>query len=190
MPGDASVTHWIHDIKAGFEGEAQQRIWEEYFSRLVALADTKLGGLKTYEEGEDVALSAMKSFFVRASQRSFPQLKDRTELWPLLVTITVRKVAAVYRRQFAQRRDARRTLNLEDFVGVAPTPELADKVFDEVNELLESLHDEQLMQIAKLRLEGHSNREIAEQIGRPISAVERKLALIRKRLSSAAESDE
>ena len=187
MSQDAPITHWIREIKCDSEGEAQQRIWEEYFGRLTALADAKLGGLKAYEEAEDVALSALKSFFVRASQGHFPKLNDRTELWPLLVTITVRKVAALYRRQFAQCRDARRNLSLEEIAGSQPTRELAEQVFDQAEELLESLNDELLSQIALLKLEGHTNREIAERIGRPISAVERKLALIRTRLASSTE---
>ena len=69
----------IRELKAGAEGEAQQRIWERYFERLVALARGKLGKLRSYEDEEDVALSAMKSFFVRAANNQFPRLHDRSE---------------------------------------------------------------------------------------------------------------
>lgn len=187
MPSDASVTHWIHQVKAGAEGEAQQRLWERYFGRLVALARSKLGKLRAYEDEEDVALSAMKSFFQRASQNRFPQLSDRTGLWPLLVTITVRKVSNLRRRQFAPIRDVRRNVSLEAVAGEEPTPELAAEVFAEGNRLMDSLEDDSLRQVVRLKLEGHTNKEIAAQIGKSVATIERKLSVIRKRLSESED---
>ena len=182
MSDGASVTHWIHEVKAGAEGEAQQRLWERYFDRLVALARSKLGGLRGWEDSEDVALSAMKTFFQRASHNRFPQLGDRTALWPLLVTITVRKAASVQRSQLAQKRDVRKNVSVEAVAGEEPTPELAQEVFDRGNHLLDVLDDDVLREVARLKLEGYTNKEIAGQIGKAVSTVERKLSLIRKQL--------
>jgi len=187
MSDEATVTHWIREIKTEAEGEAQQRIWERYFDRLVALAQTKLRGLQAYEGAEDAALSAMKSLLVRASHGRFPQLEDRTELWPLLVKITVRKVADVYRRQMAECRDVRRSVSLEAIVGEEPTPELAGRLFDQVDCVLDSLKDDSLAEVARLKLEGYKNLEIAEIVGKSLTTVERKLALIREKLSGDCE---
>ena len=82
------VTKWIGAVKKGDAPTAEQGIWEAYFVRLQALASAKLAN---YEDGEDVALSAMKSFFRRAQAGQFPKLQDRTELWPLLVQTTIWK---------------------------------------------------------------------------------------------------
>jgi len=180
---DASVTHWIDDLKSGAEGDAQQRIWERYFGRLVALARNKLRPLRGYEDEEDVVLSAMNSFFVRASRHEFPRLSDRTGLWPLLVRITVCKVADAQRRQFREKSDVRRTLNLDSIVGREPSLGLATELVDGTNRLLEGLNDELLRQIARLKLEGYTNQEIAEKIGKSVKTVERKLSLIREHFS-------
>jgi IS30 family transposase len=45
--------------------------------------------------------------------------------------------------------------------------------------LLDLLEDEQLVQIALLKLEGCTNREIADRINRSQPTVERRLKLIR-----------
>ena len=43
MGSSGSVTHWIGRLKAGDEAGAQ-KLWEYYFTRLVALARKKLQG--------------------------------------------------------------------------------------------------------------------------------------------------
>lgn len=67
MDGDSSVADWLAQLKTGMPGQAQQDIWGRYFGRLVALARTKLRDTPAaWHDEEDVALSAMKSFFIRA----------------------------------------------------------------------------------------------------------------------------
>jgi RNA polymerase sigma factor (sigma-70 family) len=188
MSGAGSVTHWIHEVRSGAEGDAQQRLWERYFGRVVALARAKLGNLHAYEDEEDIAISAMKSFFMRASRGCFPQLSDRTALWPMLVTIAVRKTTDVQRRQLAERRDVRRAASLEEALAAEPTLEVADRLCDETNRLLDVLEDESLRTVAGLKLEGYSNQEIADRIGKSVKTVERKLSLVRAQLSELGES--
>jgi hypothetical protein len=43
MPSDGSVTFWIGQLKAG-DSLAAQKLWEGYYSRLVALARARLRG--------------------------------------------------------------------------------------------------------------------------------------------------
>jgi DNA-directed RNA polymerase specialized sigma24 family protein len=183
MSGEGSVTHWIHEVRSGAEGDAQQQLWERYFGRVVALARAKLGSLRGYEDEEDIAISAMKSFFMRASRGRFPRLSDRTDLWPLLVKIAVRKTADAQRRLLAGRRDVRRATSLEEVLVVKPTLEVVERLRDETNQLLDVLEDESLRAVARLKLQGYGNIEIAERIGRSVKTVERKLALIRVQLS-------
>ena len=59
-------------------------------------------------------------------------------------------------------------------------PAFAAEVADELRRLLGALDDDVLRQVAVLRMEGHSNEEVAGRLGCGLRSVERKLALIRK----------
>ncbi len=79
---DGSITHWIAQVKDGGESVAQQELWDRYFIRLAALASRKLHDLPPqFRYEEDLALSALDSFFMRVQQDDFSRLRDRTDLW-------------------------------------------------------------------------------------------------------------
>ena len=194
-----SVTHWIGALKAG-DDEAAQRLWERYFDELVRLARAKLGGLPRGEaDEEDVALSAFHSFCRGAARGRFPRLDDRHDLWPLLVTITARKVLDQAERLNRKKRGGGRVrgesdvhggdpeasgTGLDRVVGREPTPAFAAMVTDECRRLLEALGDETLRRIALLRMEGYNDPEIAARLGCGLRTVGRKLELIRKTLGA------
>ena len=66
-------------------------------------------------------------------------------------------------------------------MGAAPTPELAAAVGEQCARLLDLLDDASLRTVALLKLEGHTNEEIAAKLDRVTTTVERKLARIRKK---------
>ena len=68
---------------------------------------------------------------------------------------------------------------LEAISGDEPTPELAAQLAEEYKRLMERLGDASLRSVATLKLEGHTNDEIAVRLGCVTSTVERKLARIR-----------
>lgn len=104
MCSDGSVTHWFGQIREG-DSVAAQAVWECYFPELVRLARKKLGGApRRAADEEDVALSAMDSFFDAAQQGRFPNLADRYDLWRLLLRMTARKVVDLRRREARKRR--------------------------------------------------------------------------------------
>src|SRR3974390_478986 len=108
-----SVTRWISDLKAG-EGAAVQPLWERYFSRMVALARTRLRTSRHKDAGsdeEDAALSAFDSLCAGLARGRFPKLADRDALWRLLVVITTRKIQAQARRQTRQKRGSGQVRN-------------------------------------------------------------------------------
>src|SRR5690349_24193154 len=91
MPDPRSISQFVAQLQHG-EDDAAQRLWERYFHRLVGLARKRLAaGQRRAADEEDVALSAFASFCRGAQRRRFPQLRDRKDLWQLLVTITCRK---------------------------------------------------------------------------------------------------
>jgi DNA-directed RNA polymerase specialized sigma24 family protein len=184
-----SVTHWIEQIKQGAEGSAQQELWDRYFARLVALARSKLRDLPARaRDEEDVALSALHSFFQRAREGRFPQLKDRTDLWPLLAKITVRKSINRRRQHFAQKRGLGQVRGesvfgkkaFDEIVGEdAPTPAMMAAISEYCQQLFQLL-DPDLRVVARMKLEGYTNLEIAKRLGRVERTVERKLEVIRR----------
>lgn len=197
MNDDArSVTRWINDLTTGNRGEAFARLWERYFPQLVQLAQARLRrGTSRPADGEDVALSAFESFFRGAAAGRFPELGNREDLWKLLVTITARKAQNCRRDEHRRKRGGGRVVNqtalaagenaddeiLFEAVSGEPTPEFAAMVTDECRRLFGSLSDESLRVVALLKLEGHSNEEIAKSLECGLRTVERKLEVIRKR---------
>lgn len=69
---------------------------------------------------------------------------------------------------------------IQEVLGTEPTPALAAEVAEQCEQLLERLDDDQLREIARLKLEGYTNKEIAKQLSVQTRTVERKLGLIRK----------
>jgi DNA-directed RNA polymerase specialized sigma24 family protein len=184
---DASVTHWIRMLKGG-DAVAAQKLWERYFQQLVRLAHRKLQGtLRAAASAEDVALSAFDSFCRGAEQGRFPQLKDRSDLWQLLVLITARKAldVAAYERRLKRRRRpvggqaGEPPPDIEEVLGREPSPEFAAQVAEECQALLARLGDPELEAVAVWKMEGFTNEEIATKLGCVPRTVERKLRVIR-----------
>jgi hypothetical protein len=144
MPDD-DVTQWLTQLAKGNQ-DAAQGIWEEYFDKLVVLARRQMTGLpRRVADEEDVALSAMKSFYRGMAAGRYPQLKDRSDLWRLLVTITCHKAVQQARRVRAQKRggghvrgesvfvradDSGSAGVIEQVMGATPTPEFARMMFE------------------------------------------------------------
>jgi hypothetical protein len=102
--GEGSITKCLVLLKQG-DSDAAQRIWQRYFHRLVGLARARLrAAQRRVADEEDVALSALDSFFRRAARGEFPRLDDRDDLWQLLSVLTVRKAANLGRHERRQSR--------------------------------------------------------------------------------------
>jgi DNA-directed RNA polymerase specialized sigma24 family protein len=176
-----SVTGWLDQLKAGDKAAAQE-LWERYFARLVTLAGHRLRGVRRDVDEEDVALSALKSALLGVQNNRFPNLNDRSELWPLLVTITARKAANEWKRQHVQKRDPSMEIAIPDdewIAGNEPTPDFALRITEAIQTLVRELGDETLRTIAHQKLEGYSNEEIAKTLNVSTRTVVRKLARIR-----------
>lgn len=185
---------WLIGLGRGDEQMAAM-VWDEYFGKLVRLARRKLEGMPLRDvDEEDVALSAMKSFYQGMLEHKFDALAGRDDLWKLLVTITARKATAKLRRHYAQKRggggvrgesffahvnDGEHYGGSGEVLGREPTPELAERVAENCSHYLDLLDDETLRQIALMTLEGYRTEEIAVKLGCVRRTVERKLERIR-----------
>jgi DNA-directed RNA polymerase specialized sigma24 family protein len=186
-----SVTHWLHQLTADDDSDAQQKLWNRYFARLAALARVRLTGSPQRDaDEEDVALSAFDSFFRAARAGRFPDLHDRTGLWPLLVKITARKAINQVKRQQAKKRSSAAESAVPDMAQLAgdePTPQFAAEVAEQVERLL-ALLDDDLRTVAVMKLEGFTNAEIADRFKVVERSISRKLARIRLEWNVDGES--
>src|SRR3954452_14260 len=104
MPQSDSVTLWLAGIRAGEDADIR-RLWDRYFQQLVRLASSRLPRhARRMLDGEDVAISAFRSFCDRAGKGQFPDVSDRDGLWRVLFVITVRKAAGSVRHQTREKR--------------------------------------------------------------------------------------
>ena len=187
-----SITHWLLELRSGNRNAAQP-IWEKYFSRLVRLARIHLNGSsRRVADEEDVVICAFDSFCRGAEHGKFPKLDDSTDLWRVLVTITERK--AVNQAKFTSRKKRFASGGTVSFSeaqhseDISPSPWFCARVAELYVDLLSSLRDDGLRSIAVLKLEGHSNSEIAAKLDSSLRSIERKLALIRRQWIESNES--
>ena len=187
-PELGSVTLFWQKLQAG-DPAAVENLWQRYFPRMLGLArKTLTGRVQRVADAEDAVQSAFFAFYRQASQGLFDGILDREDLWKLLALITVRKSRRQIRHQRAAKRGGGKVADeaglLKPDAEVAGLAELAATLptqeFDvHLEELLELL-DEELRAFALLRLFGHKNREIADQLDCTERKVERKLRLVRQ----------
>jgi DNA-directed RNA polymerase specialized sigma24 family protein len=190
-----SITRCIDMLKRGDRAAAEE-LWDSYIHRLVALARVRLGGTsRRAADEEDVALSAFDSFYRRAEGGQFARLADRDDLWQILVLITERKAIDLMRREGRKSRGEGRVVSFSDAEGQGPgdvadpgpTPEFAAQVVDEFRDLLRRLGDDSLRSVTLAKMEGYTNKQIADRLGCIEQTVERKLRSIRKIWSAGRE---
>ena len=189
MPRSDSVTSLLDGLKQGDDDDIR-RLWDHYFDRLARLAGSRLPRhARRVVDEEDVALSAFRSFCRRAGEGQFPRMADRNDLWRVLATITTRKLISSVRHQTRLKRGGGLVLGesavhgetdgLASLIGREPTPEQAGLIADEYDRLFSLLGDPSLKTVALRKLEGHSNEEIAAEMGLSSRTVDRKIRLIR-----------
>jgi RNA polymerase sigma factor (sigma-70 family) len=207
VPDDGSVSRELDKLKAG-DHAAARLLWKRYFQRLVRLARRKLTGhSRRAADEEDVALDAFARFCSHAEQGRLPQVRDRNDLWRILVTVTTRMAIDQVRREGRQKRGGHvpagqapagqaaagqraaaalvsaPETNPDQIVGREPAPEFIAQVAEECQRLFSALDDAELRSIALWKTEGYTNEEIASELGCVLRTVERKLQTIRQRWS-------
>jgi DNA-directed RNA polymerase specialized sigma24 family protein len=185
-PSSHSVTRWIERLKQD-DPRAASALWERFVARMLAVARERLGNVsRRVADEEDVVVTAFEQFHRAAVQGRFPRLNDRDNLWAILFTLTARHAARQARDLQRDKRgggnvrgDSALSPAANDLIDDAPTPAEALLLQESMARLLDALGDDTLRKIALARMEGHSNAEIAGEIGRAEVTVERRLRLIR-----------
>lgn len=210
-PSDThSISDQLDDVKQRDE-IAIAKLWDHYYPALVKLAEKRLAALGVQQRafnGEDVAASALVSFFRAVQLNRFPALDSEVELFRLLRSRTLRKVYDRKRRSqtlkagggkvrgesaFGSRSPSESPSvpgpGIDAMQSETPSPEWIAMMAEECDGLLAMLQDAELQTIAYLRLEGYSNLEIATKIGKSVSTVERRLSEIRACWKSSLEDE-
>lgn len=171
------------------DDQAARQIFDQYATRLIALARSKLSEkLRRKLDPEDIVQSAMRTFFARAQNGNF-EIQESSDLWALLATITRTKLlkkAEFYRQQ---KRDLDRDQHLNhssndhpcEMLATTPTDEEAVILADELTNLMKSL-EPLPNQILELRLNGVSITEISVKVKRSERTVRRHLENLRETL--------
>jgi len=162
-----SVTFWISNLKEGGREQAALELWNRYMTQLLKLARRKLGAApRTSADEEDVAVKAFAALLEGVRDDRFSQLRDRSDLWQILIILIEHKAIDQRRAENALKRGGAKSpeqLPLQT-PGPEPTPEDAVVLLEEYHARLSELPDEIERQIAIKRLQGYDNREIANDL--------------------------
>lgn len=206
MTTHVSVTRLVADLRSeepSVRNRAAQLIWNHYFPALLERARDELvrrihlgRHIRRRVDEEDVLQSMYKSFCLR-QQRGEYDLANRDALWKLLVTITLNKTRNAAKHEKRKKRDIAQDQTmfvadgtesdrwvLEQMEATEPSPEEAAILNEGLERRLDALGDPDLRQIALWRLEGYTNREIADKLGCVERTVQRRLDLIRNAMTS------
>lgn len=192
MESEHSITQFLDGLKTG-DSVAAQKVWERYFDQLIRLANQKLkSSPRRVLSEEDVVQVAFENFFRQVQSGRFPKLDDRDDLWQVLAMLIDRKSKDQIKRINAQRagnhlvhgdsinQDPNQPPILEQAVDLVPTAETGIELAETFEAKLDELPSEQYRQVALLKLEGFTNKEIAEQLDTALRNIERRLSEIRK----------
>jgi RNA polymerase sigma factor (sigma-70 family) len=202
MENSGSVTQVIHQLRSDDpreRDEAARLLWEHYFRELLALAHGHLGWRIRQKVGAEDLLQSVYASVCRRQQRGDFELYDRDDFWRLLVTVTLNKARNAAKHHRRAKRDVTRECALAPAEGssveapvlslaaAGPTPDEAVALAEELEQRVRSLDNPKdgplLMQVALKKLEGLTNKEIAEELDYTERTIERKLEAIRKKWS-------
>jgi DNA-directed RNA polymerase specialized sigma24 family protein len=191
-PDEGSVTLGIGALRAG-DPLAARELWRRHSEALVRLARARLRARVVAAE-EDVAPRAFDSSDAGVARGRFPGIADRDDLWRRLVTLTARTATSQLHRESRPKRGGGRGVresalaagpepeadDLAQVIGPEPGPEFAAMVAEACRRRLGGRPDEAPRTVARMKLEGYTDDEVADRLGCGGQTITRELAVIRK----------
>lgn len=193
MPDEGTVTRLLlqlRDNDSEVRNRAASELIRRYTPELLSLIAGRMQRfLHQRIAPEDILQDVLLSFCKRLGEGGF-DLKNRDQFLNLIVTIALNKLCSAARREQRQRRDVRRELSLnspDEDGGLAidpidphsSPPDVVTEIAEEIERLLTMLPVE-CREVASLRLEGFSTKDIARKVNRTCRTVERRMELIRE----------
>jgi len=188
-----SITRFLDDLQHAKDEQARNRARNELWLRGWRLARCYarrafIGHLDE-EDIQDAANIAFEQFAIRAMEGRFAELKNRTNFFTLLATISARASKNIKRSRAAQKRGGEAKFDSSDALRGLSDPSAAEDIarFEDAEEmaafflfLRELGEDEELFRIAELVHTGEIDPEdkmaLAERVGISRAGVFRKWA--------------
>lgn len=173
---------------------AAEYLWKFVKAKLTSLARRKLGTTGPYDE-EDVALEAFAALCDGLQKGNLDDIENRQSLWRMLAVIAVNRARKFARDEKRLRRGGAMSRNVDQSVlqnasSDEASPDVSLLAKDEYRRLLGLLGKDELKRIALLKVDGHTNEEIAEIAGCTRRSIQRRLKLIRDIWSNELPSRE
>ncbi len=168
-----SITGWLDSIRTGND-EAAKNIWDRWFDRLCERVAPHSSQLRIHDN-EDIASDAFADFFRAIRNGKFVSLKNRSEIWKLLATIAVRKSAASYRFEQAQRRGGgKRVYSFDELETISSKATARRKPITDglIEELIQSIDNPMLARVIRMKIDGLTTSDIANKLGCSIRTVQ------------------
>lgn len=168
---DSPEERAFFDLLRQGDAGAHREVVEKFLGRLTTLARKHIGSrMASRVDEEEVALSALRTFFVRVKDGRLV-VRDEDDLCKLLVTITAHKTLHRVAFHKAAKRDpgkeAEHGPHCQERLLAVMDRELGPDEQAEFNEQLEHLLarlSPTERKIVELRILGHSNQEIMDQL--------------------------
>lgn len=190
-PPDFAAAAQLEACRRG-ETEAEEALFRAYSERLIQLIRSRLSRrLSRRFDPEDIVLSAWRSFFLRVRAGEFTTPGADGDLWPLLVTLALRKLSKHTRRHQAAGRSIDRDVPIADSLQLlsrTDEAETAAMISDEIGHLLSRL-DATDQEVLIQTLQGAHSAAIAADLGCTDRTVRRSLERIRLEVVTLARSD-
>ncbi len=197
MDEHASDSELIDSWRGG-DGDAATVLYQRYLQKLLNLVGQHLSAkFNPRFDPEDVVQSVFKSLFRRAKKGDFI-FEDDADFWKLLLTIALNKVRNKVRHHQADKRSTSREVvasNIGQPDGyilnrLAQNPTALETVafsdlFTSVIDCLEPREQ----QLIHLRLEGHTQHEIADRLQVDERTVRRMFVRVRQRVAEKFADD-
>jgi RNA polymerase sigma factor (sigma-70 family) len=168
-----------------------ERLWDRFFERLCRFVERRIAKrhLRLIDPDE-VASNAFLALIDGIKAKRFERVRNRDELWQMLMLIAARDASNARRRIGQAKRGGGKVVtesafgpaginNVIDYIGRDPGPEMLAQLQELSQKLLQGLPDDRTRQVALLRMAGYSTAEIAEELACVERTVERKLKIIR-----------
>lgn len=188
---NGSVTGWLRQVKGG-DDDAAGRLWDRYFQRIVGIARRRLTGIGAPFDEEDVALSSFDRVIRAIRSDRLDDPADRFEFWGLLRLNAERRLSDRLKMEGAGKRGGGRSpsderprhfrsdVALDQLAAQMADPQVELAMSETCRNLLDSLQDDELQQVAIWKLEGLTNDEIANSLGYSRRTVQRMVRNIRE----------
>ncbi len=181
----------VEQCRAG-DQNAARLLFEHYVNRLLPLARIRLSQrLASRVDPEDIVQSVFRTFFKRLKAGEF-QIEEQDDLCKLLVRITVHKALRQVAYHKAVKRDYSKEKRQNDetqdqlvqLLGREPSPEVEVAFLNQLEHFLDRLQPME-RDILEMRMQGHSNEEIAAKLG----IYDRKIRRVIERVRLIAEQE-